>query len=298
MKDLGGACKILGMEIQRDRRAGKLWLSQRRYLEKVLERFNMGNAKPVTTPLSSHFKLTAKQCPTSDVEKEQMQEVPYASAVGSVMYAMVCTRPDLAYAVSMVSRFMANPGKEHWSAMKWILRYIRGTTGVGILYSRDASAGQLVGYADSDYSGDLDGRRSTTGYIFTLSGSPISWNSTLQSSVALSTTEAEYMAEGEAAKEGIWLKGVVGSFGVTGMKGAITIHSDSQSAIYLAKNPVFHKRTKHIETRYHKIREWIEDGKIDLHKIDTLENLVDMLTKVIPATKFKASLDFVFVLNH
>ena len=106
------------------------------------------------------------------------------------------------------------------------------------------------------------------------------------------------MAAGEVAKEGIWLKGVVGSFGVTGMKGAITIHSDSQSAIYLAKNPVSHKRTKHIETRYHKIREWIEDGKIDLQKIGTLENPTDMLTKVIPAAKFKASLDFVFILNH
>ena len=127
-----------------------------------------------------------------------------ASAVGSVMYAMVCTRPDLAYAISVVSRYMANPGKEHWCAMKWILRYIRGTTGVGILYSRDANAGQLVGYADSDYSGDLDGRRSTTGYIFTLSGSPISWNSTLQSSVDLSTTEAEYMAAGHMAYKSGW----------------------------------------------------------------------------------------------
>ena len=106
------------------------------------------------------------------------------------------------------------------------------------------------------------------------------------------------MAAGEATKEAIWIRGVVASFGVTGMKGAITIHSDSQSAIYLAKNPVFHKRTKHIETRYHKIREWIEEGKIDLQKIDTLENPADMLTKVIPAAKFKASLDFVFILNH
>ena len=169
---------------------------------------------------------------------------------------------------------------------------------MGILYSRDASAGQLVGYADSDYNGDLDGRRSTTWYIFTLSGSPISWNSTLQSSEALSNTEVEYMAAGEAAKEAIWLRGVVDSFGVTGMLRAITIHSVSQSAIYLAKNPVFHKGTKHIETRYYKIREWIEDGKRDLQKIDTSENLADMLTKVIPAAKFKASLDFVFILNH
>ena len=116
--------------------------------------------------------------------------------------------------------------------------------------------------------------------------------------MALSTTKVEYMAAGKAAKEAIWLIGVVGSFGVTRMLGAITINSDSQSAIYLAKNPVFHKRTKHIETQYHKIREWIEDGKIDLQKINTLENPTDMLTKVIPAAKFKASLDFIFILDH
>ena len=113
MKDLGGACKILGMDIQRDKNTRKLWLSQRRYLENVLERFSMGDAKLVMTPLASHFKLTAKQCPTSDVEKEQMQNLSYASAVGFVMYAMVCTRPDLAYAVSVVSRYRTNPGKDH-----------------------------------------------------------------------------------------------------------------------------------------------------------------------------------------
>ena len=296
MKDLGPARKILGMEIQRDRKAGKLWLSQKGYIKKVVERFKMQDAKPTATPIAAHFKLSSQLCPTSDTEREDMAKVPYASAVGSLMYAMISTRPDIAHAVSVVSRFMANPGREHWRAVQWILRYLKGTADVGIQYSKGADSGQLIGYADSDYGGDLDRRRSTTGYVFTLSGSPISWKSTLQDTIALSTTEAEYMAAVEASKEGLWLKGAVETFGR--VQGAIRLHSDSQSAIYLARDPVFHKRTKHIDIRFHKIREWIEREKIDLVKIDTKENPADMLTKPIPVEKFKDALNFINVLRR
>ena len=118
MKDLGQAKQILGMKISRDRKNEKLWLSQENYIERVLERFNMSKAKPVSSPLAGHFKLSSKQCPTSEKEKEEMGAVPYASAVGSLMYAMVCTRPDIAHAVGVVSRFLSNPGKEHWTTVK------------------------------------------------------------------------------------------------------------------------------------------------------------------------------------
>ncbi|WZZ37770.1 hypothetical protein YC2023_034029 [Brassica napus] len=128
MKDLGQARQILGMNITRNKPKKLLWLSQERYVERVLERFNMHKAKPVSTPLGGHFKLSSKQSPTSEKEKEEMKTTPYASAVGSLMYAMVCPRSDIAYAVGVVSRFLANPGKEHWKAVKWILRYLRGTT--------------------------------------------------------------------------------------------------------------------------------------------------------------------------
>ena len=120
MKELGAAKKILGMEIHRNRQAGKLFLSQQKYIERLLDRFNMSNCKPVSTPFAAHFKLSSDLCPQTKEEMERMSHVPYASAVGSLMYAMVCTRPDLAYAVSMVSRYMHNPGKDHWSAIKWI----------------------------------------------------------------------------------------------------------------------------------------------------------------------------------
>ncbi|KAG8498724.1 hypothetical protein CXB51_005090 [Gossypium anomalum] len=206
MKDLGPAKKILGMEILRDRKTSKLYLSQKGYIEKLLCRFNMRSAKPVSTPLAAHFRLSSALSPQSDDEIEYMSHVPYSSAVGSLMYAMVCSRPDLSYAVSAVSRYMANPGKEHWKAVQWILRYLRGTTDVCLQFGRTEDG--VIGYVDADFAGDLDRRRSLTGYVFTIGGCAISWKATLQTTVALSTTEAEYMAITEACKEAIWLKGL------------------------------------------------------------------------------------------
>uniref|UniRef100_A0A2N9ELY1 CCHC-type domain-containing protein n=1 Tax=Fagus sylvatica TaxID=28930 RepID=A0A2N9ELY1_FAGSY len=293
MKDLGAAKKILGMEIRRDREARKLWLSQKNYIRKVLEKFSMLDAKPVSTPLANHFRLSGSQCPKNEEEIENMSKVPYASAVGCLMYAMVCTRPDLAHAVSTVSRYMANPGREHWNAVKWIFRYLKGTAEHGILFSRQPGTNSVVGYVDADYAGEVDDRRSTTGYVFTLSGGPICWKSILQSIVAMSTTEAEYMAVAEAAKEALWLKGLVKELGLN--QGGVQMHCDSQSAIYLAKNQVYHARTKHIDVRFHKIRELIVTGDIVLEKVHTSENAADMLTKPVTTAKFKHCLDLVNV---
>lgn len=153
MKDLGVAKKILGMEITRDRRAGKLMLSQQSYIEKVLKRFNMTGAKPVSVPFASQFKLSTDMSPKTDKEMEQMSNVPYSSAIGSIMYAMVCTRPDISHVVSVVSRYMACPGKEHWQAVKWILRYLKGTANVGLTFSKVKLSESVVGYVDSDYAG-------------------------------------------------------------------------------------------------------------------------------------------------
>uniref|UniRef100_A0A2N9H6T1 Integrase catalytic domain-containing protein n=1 Tax=Fagus sylvatica TaxID=28930 RepID=A0A2N9H6T1_FAGSY len=237
MKDLGAAKKILGMEIRRDRGARKLWLSQKNYIRKVFENFSMLDAKPMSTPLAKNFRLSGSQCPKNEEEIENMSKVPYASAVGCLMYAMVCTRPNLAHA----------PGTN-----------------------------SVVGYVDANYT-----------------GGPICWKSTLQSIVAMSTTEAEYMAVAEAVKEVLWLKGLVKELGLN--QGGVQMHCDSQSAIYLAKNQVYHARTKHINVRFHKIRELIVTGDIILEKVHTSENAADMLTKPVTATKFKHCLDLVNV---
>lgn len=291
MKDMGAAKKILGMEIRRERSNRKLFLSQKGYIERVIERFGMQNAKSVVTPLAPHFRLSGKQSPTTAEQKAHMDRVPYASAVGSLMYAMVCTRPDISQAVSVVSRFMANPGKTHWEAVKWVLRYLKGTADMCLCFCGNTC--QVSGFVDSDYAGDLDRRRSTTGYVFNIHGAPVSWRSMLQATVALSTTEAEYMAMAEGVKEALWLWGLLGDLGIE--QDCVNLWCDSQSAIHLAKNQVHHARTKHIDVRYHFVRDVIEEGDVSLMKVHTNENPADMLTKVVTGSKFQHCLDLLHV---
>lgn len=198
MKELRPAQQILGMHITRDRKNKRLWLSQEKYVERVIKRFNMHDAKPVSIPLANHFKLSKKSCPSSKKEIEGMSLVHYSSAVGSLMYAMVCTRPDIAHTVGMVSHFLSNPVKEHWEAVKWILRYLKGTSKTCLCYG--GADPILEGYTYSDMVGDLDSRKSTSGFLYTFAGGAVSWQSRLQKCVALSTTEAEYIAAAEAGK--------------------------------------------------------------------------------------------------
>ena len=223
-----------------------------------------------------------------------MSKVPYSSAVGSVMYSMICTRPDLAHAISTLSRFMSNPGKEHWLAMKWLLRYIATTTNVGLRYLKTGTQLEVEGYVDSDYAGDRDTRKSTTAYFFLLCGNCISWKSQLQPVVTLSTAEAEYIAATEAVKEGIWLKGMLRELKL--YEGSVSIYSDSQSALHLCKNPVFHDRTKHVDIKYHFIRERISDGEVVMNKVSTDDNPADVGTKVVTLGKFKHCLKLLRVL--
>lgn len=283
MKDLGPAKQILGMRISRNRSEGVLKLSQEKYVEKLLDRFNVGDANTRSTPLGNHLKFSKKQSPQTDEEESYMSTVPYASAVGSLMYAMVCTRPDIAHAVGVVSRFMSNPGKEHWEGVKWILRYLKGSSRMCLCFRRNDLT--LQGFSDADLGGDSDGGKSTTGYIFTLGGTAVSWKSKLQNRVALSTTESEYVAISEAAKEMIWLKNFLKELGKE--QDVPPLFSDSQSAICLAKNPVFHSRCKHIQMKYHFIRELINDEELSLLKILGSENPADMLTKTATADKLR-----------
>lgn len=283
MKDLGPAKKILGMQITRDKQKGTLQLSQVEYIKRVLQRFNMSNAKAVGTPLASHFRLSKDQSPQTEDEKNFMEDIPYASAIGSLMYAMVCTRPDIAHAVGAVSRFMANPGKTHWEAVKWILRYLRGTTNTYLYFAKGEV--KVHGYVDADFAREVDRRRSTTGYVFTVGSTAVSWMSRLQKIVALSTTEAEYVAVTEASKEMIWLQGLLTELGFKQEKNVL--YSDSQSAIHLAKNSAFHSRTKHIGIRYHFIRSLLEDEMLTLEKISGSKNPADVLTKTVTVDKLK-----------
>ena len=199
MKDLGAAKQILGMRISPYRSAGTLNLSQEQYIEKVLSKFKMNDAKPRTIPVANRIKLSKEQSPKTVEEHEHMTSVPYASAVGSLMHAIVCTRPDITHAEGVVSKYMANLGKKHGEAMKWLLRYLRGTSNTSLCYGNDKVV--LQGLMDGDLSGDVDSSKSTSGYIYTIDGTAVSWMSKLQKCVALSSTEAEYVAIAEAGKE-------------------------------------------------------------------------------------------------
>ena len=172
MKDLGAAKQILSMRIIRDKANGTLKLSQSKYVKKIFSRFNMIETKPLSIPLGSHFKLSKEQSPKTEEEMDYMSKVPYASTIGNLMYVMVCTRPNIAYVVGVVSRFMSWPGKQHWEAVKWILRYLRGSADTCLCFT--CASLKLQGYVDAACANDIDSRKSTTGFVFTLGGTTIS----------------------------------------------------------------------------------------------------------------------------
>ena len=204
MKDLGELHYILGLQVIRDRPCRMLYLNQAKYIRSILQRYGMEDCKSLATPLDANSKLSKDMAPLTDEDINAMVGVPYQNAVGSLVYAMIGTRADIAFAVGVVSQYMANPGPRHWVAVKRILRYLKGTMDDVLRYGGSYSNLQVVGYCDADYAGDIDSRKSTTGYVFLLNGGAISWNSKKQPTVALSTTEAEYMAATHAAKEAIW----------------------------------------------------------------------------------------------
>jgi phosphoribosyl-AMP cyclohydrolase len=277
------------MEIKRDRKKRKHCLNQRKYVETILQRFNMQECKPVKVPIVVGVKLFVDQCPKTHEEEEDMSHVPYVSVVGSLMYAMVCTRPDITHAVGVLSRYMSKRGKEHWTTVKRVFRYLRGTASYGLCYQGRLGLDRVVdihGFVDADWAGDLDRRRSTSGYVFNPFGGAISWMSKRQVVVALSTTEVEYMATTHASKEVVWLQILCSGIGL--VQQAVRIDCDSQSALFLAKNPTYHSKTKHIDIQYHFVRDMVEEKKVLLMKVDTLKNVVDSLTKSMSTEKLLA----------
>ena len=269
MKDLGEVHYFLGIQVIRNQKDTAIWLTQRSYIEQILKQYNLDQSKAVATPSQVGDKLSKLQEPQTQTEHEELSAIPYGNAVGSLIYAMLGTRPDIAAAVGVCSKFMANPGLQHWKAVKRILRYLQGTLDLGLkLGGRNANP-SLKGYSDSDWGGSLDDRKSTTGFVFDFSG-PISWQSKRQPTVALSSTEAEYMALTQAAKEALWLQGLLSEFGIKKTR-PTTILEDNQGCIALAKNPTSHARTKHIDIRHHFIRETLEAGQIKLDYCPTVE---------------------------
>ena len=275
MSDLGLLKYYLGLEVVQAEDG--ITLCQRGYAAKILEGAGLAGCKPSKTPMEPRLKLS-KLSTAPAVDSTQ-----YRSIVGSLRY-LVNSRPDLAFSVGYVSRFMENPTTEHMAAVKRVLRYISGTLHYGCQYKRKREA-QLMGYSDSDHAGDIDTRKSTSGVLFFLGNNLITWQSQKQKVVALSTCEAEYMAATTAACQGVWLARLLAE-----LKGkessAISLKIDNQSAFQLSKNPVFYDRSKHIDVRYHYIRECIEEDRVKVESIGTAEQLADILTKALGQDRF------------
>ena len=279
IKDMGKLHYFLGTKILQDEKSGNIWIGQPVYTNNLLKRFGMQDCKAVSTPVDTSTKLVKA---TSD--DECIDQQLYQSAIGSLLYLSVSTRPDITYAVSTLARFSSNPTKQHWTALKRILRYLKGTVNYGINYSKKDSQ-DCICYSDADWAGDINDRRSTSGYLFQISGGAVTWSSKKQLCVALSTAEAEYIALASAAQEAVWIRQLTTELGSPPTTATI-IYEDNQSAIAMTKNPQFHGKAKHIAIKYHFIREQVNDETIQIQYCPTREMVADIFTKGLNREQF------------
>jgi hypothetical protein len=276
MSDLGMLTYYLGIEVTQS--AGKITLCQSAYAGKLLEKAGLINCTPSHVPMEPRLKLSKNS------SGELVEATMYRSLVGGLRY-LVHSRPDIAFAVGFVSRFMEKPTTEHLVAVKQLLRYIAGTRSFGCVFTSSGKL-ELIGYSDADLAGDPDDRKSTTGSLFMIRGSPVTWQLQKQKVVALSSCESKYMAATATACQAVWLQRLLRDL-IEQEAQAIIIVMDNQSAIQLTRNPVFHDRTKHIDTRFHYIRECVENGKVVVEHIGTTDQLADILTKSLGRSRFR-----------
>jgi hypothetical protein len=283
MTNGGNTNYYLGMDVHYDQAKGMLHLNQSKYVNTIIKLYGYVDMKPAPTPMRVDANLVKET--TLQASKQQIAD--YDARIGSLNFLSIQTRPDISLAVSILSQFMTNPNESHWKALERVFAYIKATPNRGPTYRKDAKHGGLVGYTDSDWAGDRIERRSTGGYIFLLYGAPISWKSKRQSCIALSTAEAEYIAACEAAKEAIYLKSTVNTLlPIEKSLSTITIMEDNQACIRIGQNPELHQRTKHIDIKYHYLRDQIRKGNIRLQWISTNEQLADALTKPLSKSTF------------
>lgn len=284
MKDLGPVNEILGMQVEREGDTGSIKLSQRKYVNKIIESFGMSQCKPAYTPLISGVKLSKEMEAKSPDEKREMENKPYKELIGSLLYLANTTRPDISFAVGALSRYNINPGLGHWKCAKHVIRYLKQTIDYKILYCKTGKP--LYAYTDANWAGDQDERKSCSGSVHILAGGPISWFSKKQTSVALSTMEAEYISLAEAIKETIHLRRLIKEmYGNQYVNDPTDMLCDNQSAIVLSKENMLHQRSKHIEIKYHFSRDAQNKGLICVKFVSTNRNTADVLTKSLMKDK-------------
>lgn len=278
MTDIGMADTFLGMHIEHDRDNGIVQLSQAQYLKNVVRKFGMTECKPISTPIEKGLHLSSEKLAES-------ANVPYRELIGCLTYATLTTRPDLCAATNYFSRFQSCYTHEHFTHAKRILRYIQGSSDLKLKYRKDEKADILVGYADSDWAGDKNDSKSTSGYVFKLFGNTVTWGTHKQATVSQSSTEAEYVALAEAMNEAEWIKQLIGELGIE-IKNAIVIHEDNQSTIKVAQEPRNHKRMKHVAVKFNFVRDTVNNGLVQVKYIPTGDQIADIMTKGLGRIQF------------
>lgn len=278
MKDMNELKNFLGICIERDMSKGTLHFHQKPYLMNVLKRFGMENCNGIGTPMERQLKL-----PKSN--ENVTTTMPYRELIGCLMYAMITSRPDISAAVNYFSQFQSCATDEHWKHLKRILRYLKRTLDLKLVYERDNDGDTLVGYAGADWANDVNDRKSVSGHVFQVYGSTVSWMTRKQSTVSLSSTEAEFIALSTAACEAIWIGGVLRELNVELIE-PITMYEDNQACIHIAEEPREHRRMKHIDVKFNHIRELIVQQQIKVKYMPTKEQLADIMTKGVVAILF------------
>jgi transposase InsO family protein len=275
--------RFVGLEYNISKEDQTCEIHQKSYVTDILDKFAEYIPKKLSkTPMSGSETLTLQHAPQTPSEIKEMESIPYATILGSLMFLMIGSRPDISHSMGILSRFMSNPGMKHWQALRRVLSYLKLTRDMSLHYSAKHTA-NLFGYSDSDFAGCLDSRKSVSGYVFLWKGAAITWKSQKQPTIASSSCHAEYIALAESGREAVWLQSFMKSVGI----GTTTtqIFGDNDGAMASAKDPMFHSRMKHIDVKYHAIREWVESGIISIIRCDTENMVADSLTKPVPFAK-------------
>jgi len=279
MTDLGETTSYLGLHISRDRKKRLLHIDQEAYISDLLHRFGMSDCNPALTPLPSGADLVQYDAKASSSERGAYQQL-----IGSLLYAMVVSRPDISFAVTKLAQFSSNPSPLHYNLAKHVLRYLKGTAAYQLTYDGGSGMG-LIGFSDSDWAGDKDDRKSMCGHVFLLAGAAISWASRKQDVVALSSTEAEYISLSLAAVQAKWLRTLLSELYLSPTLPTI-LYGDNKGSIDIANNPIIGRGTKHIDIRFHFIRQCLADSIISLHRLPSAHITADTLTKSLPLSSF------------
>lgn len=281
--DLGAMNFLLGFRVKRDRAACTISINMKTFAESIMERYEI-DKKPTYLPMHPGTVLSSNQSPSNDEEREYMKDIPYRSLLGALWYAATVCSPEIVFPLSLCARYAENPGAAHYKSLCQIAQYLYTNRDLWLTFG--GHSGGLAGYTDADWATQVH-RHSTSGYSFHIGSGAITWSSKKQSIIALSSCESEYIGQSQAARENIWLRNLISEISPKPIKNPTPLHSDNQGAIALAKSGSYHARTKHIDIRYHFIREAVTNRQLFLKYLPTEDMIADIFTKALPRRQFE-----------